>query len=56
MISSKISHNGPATGIFAYGLGRFWMSLVNWDVVGQVPKEEKFILIGSPHTSNWDFP
>lgn len=24
--------------------------------MGQVPAGEKFVLIGAPHTSNWDFP
>ena len=56
MIKSKISHNGPTTGIIPYWMGRLWMKLVNWDVVGKVPEGEKFVLIGSPHTSNWDFP
>jgi 1-acyl-sn-glycerol-3-phosphate acyltransferase len=32
------------------------MWLFGWDVVGQVPPGSKFVLIGAPHTSNWDFP
>jgi 1-acyl-sn-glycerol-3-phosphate acyltransferase len=32
------------------------MWLLSWDVVGQVPVDEKFVLIAAPHTSNWDFP
>ena len=32
------------------------MWLFGWDVVGQVPVGEKFVLIVAPHTSNWDFP
>ncbi len=31
-----------------------WFS--GWDVVGQVPAGRKFVLIGAPHTSNWDLP
>jgi 1-acyl-sn-glycerol-3-phosphate acyltransferase len=39
-----------------YWIGRFWMWVFGWDVVGQVPPGGKFVLIGAPHTSNWDFP
>ncbi len=33
-----------------------WLTLGNWKIVGEVPKEKKFVLIAAPHTSNWDFP
>jgi len=56
MFSSKITHNGPTSGFIPYWIGRFWMWLFGWDVVGQVPVGEKFVLIVAPHTSNWDFP
>ena len=56
MFSSKIQHNGPASGLLSYWIGRLWMRLFGWDVVGQIPPGEKFVLIGAPHTSNWDFP
>lgn len=26
-----------------------------WRVVGSLPHEPKYVLIGAPHTSNWDF-
>ena len=32
------------------------MGVAGWDVVGQVPVGGKFVLVGAPHTSNWDFP
>ena len=32
------------------------MGVSGWDVVGQVPVGGKFVLVGAPHTSNWDFP
>jgi len=31
------------------------MRLIGWRVEGQLPDLPKFILIGAPHTSNWDF-
>jgi 1-acyl-sn-glycerol-3-phosphate acyltransferase len=56
MISLKTTHNGPTSGFIPYWIGRLWMWFFCWDVVGQVPVGEKFILIAAPHTSNWDFP
>ena len=30
---------------------------LGWRVVGEVPAQQrKYVLIGAPHTSNWDFP
>ena len=31
------------------------MSLLGWRVQGNLPDLAKFVLIGAPHTSNWDF-
>jgi len=31
------------------------LSLMGWQVVGEVPQQKKFILAVAPHTSNWDF-
>lgn len=31
------------------------MRLVGWRVEGRLPDLPKFVLIGAPHTSNWDF-
>ena len=36
-------------------LAAFIMRLVGWHVDGKLPDLPKFILIGAPHTSNWDF-
>jgi 1-acyl-sn-glycerol-3-phosphate acyltransferase len=37
-------------------LGRTTLALLGWHIVGQVPNLPKFVAIGAPHTSNWDFP
>ena len=29
--------------------------MAGWDVEGQLPDLPKFVIIGAPHTSNWDF-
>jgi 1-acyl-sn-glycerol-3-phosphate acyltransferase len=42
------------SGIFHY-LAAFIMRLLGWRVAGKLPDLPKFILIGAPHTSNWDF-
>jgi len=43
-------------GIIRYNLGRAWLALFGWKVTGEVPPGSKFVLVGAPHTSNWDFP
>lgn len=37
-----------------------WLSLrvmraLGWTIVGALPDAPKFVIIGAPHTSNWDF-
>ena len=32
------------------------LRLVGWSLVADLPASQKFLLIGAPHTSNWDFP
>ena len=56
MPSHQVAHSSPASGILQYWLGRTWMALFGWEVVGEVPPGGKFVLVGAPHTSNWDFP
>lgn len=31
------------------------LNATGWQFEGEVPDEPKFVLIGAPHTSNWDF-
>jgi len=42
------------SGIFHF-LALVIMRLLGWRVDGKLPDLPKFILIGAPHTSNWDF-
>jgi 1-acyl-sn-glycerol-3-phosphate acyltransferase len=37
-------------------LGRGLLRLLGWRFAGTVPNLPKIVLIGAPHTSNWDFP
>ena len=31
----------------------FW--IIGWTPIGNLPSEKKYLIIGGPHTSNWDF-
>ncbi|GAB4503863.1 MAG: lysophospholipid acyltransferase family protein [Anaerolineales bacterium] len=37
------------------GLFQIILRLAGWRVVGQLPHLPKYIIVGAPHTSNWDF-
>ena len=32
------------------------LKLLGWRLELELPKEKKYVVIGAPHTSNWDFP
>ena len=36
-------------------LSEMYFRLTGWEIVGRAPDESKFVTIGYPHTSNWDF-
>jgi 1-acyl-sn-glycerol-3-phosphate acyltransferase len=42
------------SGIYHY-FAKIVMRLAGWRVEGTLPDLAKFVLIGAPHTSNWDF-
>jgi 1-acyl-sn-glycerol-3-phosphate acyltransferase len=37
-------------------LARFVLRILGWQLVGEPPDVPKYVLIGAPHTSGWDFP
>lgn len=37
-------------------LGRLWLTANGWHIEGEMPDLPKFIIVGAPHTSNWDLP
>lgn len=41
----------PTLSLVAKGLIRFG----GWKVVGEPPKQDKYVILAAPHTSNWDF-
>ena len=36
-------------------LGKILMKVTGWKTSGDLPKDERVVLIAGPHTSNWDF-
>ncbi len=36
-------------------IGRFGINVSGWTIKGNIPDEERIVLIAAPHTSNWDF-
>ncbi|KTD40386.1 1-acyl-sn-glycerol-3-phosphate acyltransferase [Legionella parisiensis] len=36
-------------------LGHFILKLFGWKVVGELPQDNKYLVVVAPHTSNWDF-
>ncbi|MCP4426829.1 MAG: acyltransferase [Chloroflexi bacterium] len=36
-------------------LARTALALFGWKIIGELPDLPKFVIIGAPHTSNWDF-
>lgn len=47
--------NTPILSTIYHHLAKIIMRLVGWRIEGQLPDIPKFVLIGAPHTSNWDF-
>ncbi|MEO5887839.1 MAG: lysophospholipid acyltransferase family protein [Anaerolineales bacterium] len=47
--------NTPILSTIFHYLASFIMRVAGWRVEGKLPDIPKFVLIGAPHTSNWDF-
>ncbi|MDP1713331.1 MAG: lysophospholipid acyltransferase family protein [Anaerolineales bacterium] len=47
--------NTPILSIFLRMIANLILRMVGWRVEGILPDIPKFVLIGAPHTSNWDF-
>ena len=47
--------NTPLLSTGLHYIARFFMRLFGWHIDGRLPDIPKFVLIGAPHTSNWDF-
>jgi 1-acyl-sn-glycerol-3-phosphate acyltransferase len=47
--------NTPIVSLFLRFLSNSTMRAAGWRVEGKLPDLPKYIIIGAPHTSNWDF-
>lgn len=47
--------NTPILSTWLHYVARFFMRLAGWHIDGRLPDIPKYVLIGAPHTSNWDF-
>ncbi len=45
----------PFGGRFSRLFGRFCLNALGWRLTGEIPNYSKVILVGAPHSSNWDF-
>ena len=46
----------PVLKAFLHRTSRIILGLTGWRLEGQLPSIPKFVLVGAPHTSNWDLP
>ena len=50
-IGSRVPRRGNA---FSRALGRAFLAAMGWKIRGAIPDLPKMVLIGAPHTTNWD--
>jgi len=51
----KTIFTAPITGVYFHYVARFWFWITGWRVAGNFPDLPKMVIVGAPHTSNWDF-
>jgi 1-acyl-sn-glycerol-3-phosphate acyltransferase len=42
--------------VLKMAVGRSLMWLLGWSIEAEIPSARRFIVVGHPHTSTWDFP
>lgn len=48
--------NTPLLTPLLRGLSSVILTMIGWKAIGKPIEHKRFVLIGAPHTSNWDFP
>lgn len=52
---SRTIYNTPILRPLICRLAQLGFKLTGWKLVGDLPRERKYVIIVAPHTSNWDF-
>ena len=52
----RTMYNTPILRLIVVVLCRLCLKISGWKLQGEPPAAVKYVLIGAPHTSNWDFP
>jgi len=55
-VSTSVIYENRFFSALLYQTGRLFLKAFGWKVIGDFPKDAKFVAIAAPHTSNWDFP
>lgn len=55
-IMRSTAFNTPLLTPLLRGLSSLILRVIGWKVIGKPIGHQRFVLIGAPHTSNWDFP
>ncbi len=53
---SPATHQTEPCGPVARFMGRTFLRILGWELAGEVPPYPRFVVLGAPHTSNWDLP
>ena len=55
-MNRRIIFNTPIVFHFFYAIAWLGLRLAGWKLKGRPPNARKFVVLASPHPSNWDFP
>lgn len=50
------THVGPTVGPIRHAIGKLWMKVFGWEVVGRAPDVPRAVFVAHPHTTGWDLP
>ena len=51
----KITKNHPIKKRYILGpLGRIFLKMINWDIIGNLPDKKRIIIASAPHSSSFD--
>jgi len=54
MVMRYTIFNTPVLRSFLRGLSLFLLKILGWKKKGELPEQDKYVVIIAPHTSNWD--